>query len=105
MFSPSVSSPLTCSPASGLNGVVLLDEHLRALLELLASASRPPVAQVAVAVELAALVVEAVADLVADHGADRAVVHRVVGVGVEERRLEDRGGEDDLVHAPGCSTR
>ena len=42
-------------------------------------------------------VVEAVGHLVADDGADAAVVHRVVGVGVEERRLQDPGREDDLV--------
>jgi hypothetical protein len=52
----------------------------------------PPVAQVAVAVALAPLVVEPVADLVADHGADRAVVDRVVRRQVEERGLEDRRG-------------
>jgi hypothetical protein len=59
----------------------------------------PPVAQVAVPSYLAALVVEAVPDLVADHRADCAVVHRVVGLDVEERRLQDRGREHDLVHA------
>jgi hypothetical protein len=31
--------------------------------------------------------------------ADAAVVHRVVGVDVEEGGLQDGGGEDDLVHA------
>ena len=61
--------------------------------------------QVAVAVVLRALVVEAVADLVADHRADRAVVDGVVGLEVEERRLQDGGGEDDLVRSPGCSRR
>jgi hypothetical protein len=57
----------------------------------------PPVAQHAVAVGLAALVVEAVADLVADDAADAAVVDGRVGVGIEERRLQDGGREDDLV--------
>ncbi len=47
----------------------------------------------AVAVERRAGVVEAVADLVPDHAADRAVVERRVGLGVEERALQDRGGE------------
>ena len=79
MFSPSVSSPLTCTPGSGLKRVELLDEQLRALLELGFVGRLPPVAQLAVAVEAAALVVEAVADLVADDRADRAVVHRIVG--------------------------
>ncbi len=57
----------------------------------------PPVAQLAVAVGLAALVVEAVGDLVADHAADAAVVDGRVAVRIEERRLQDRGREDDLV--------
>src|SRR3546814_8873050 len=38
------------------------------------------------------------ADLVADHRADAAIVDRIVGVRIEEGRLQDRGGEDDLVH-------
>ena len=46
---------------------------------------------------IAALVVEAVADLVADHRADAAVVDGRVGVRVEERRLQDGGGKNDLV--------
>jgi hypothetical protein len=38
-----------------------------------------------------------VGDLVPDHSADCAVVHRIVGTGVEEGRLQDRGREHDLV--------
>ncbi|MNN35791.1 hypothetical protein D3C81_1496540 [compost metagenome] len=34
----------------------------------------------------------------ADDGADGAIVDGVVRVGVEERRLQDRGGEDDFIH-------
>ena len=37
------------------------------------------------------------ADLVADDRADRPEVHGVIGLRVEEGRLEDRRGEDDLV--------
>ncbi|VXC06622.1 hypothetical protein BREVUG8_90154 [Brevundimonas sp. G8] len=58
---------------------------------------RPPVAQHAVAVGLGALVVEAVADLVADHPADAAIVDRRIAVRIEEGRLQDRRREDDLV--------
>jgi hypothetical protein len=35
--------------------------------------------------------------LVADDGADRAVVHGIVGVGIEERRLQDAGREVDAL--------
>ena len=61
------------------------------------SSSLPPVAQRAVGVEAPALVVEAVGDLVRDDHADAAEVDGVVGVGVEQRRLQDAGREDDLV--------
>src|SRR5204863_5190741 len=54
--------------------------------------------QVAVGVELAALVVEAVRHLVADRAAaGRAEVDGGVEGGAEERRLELAGGQGDLV--------
>ena len=67
-------------------------------LKCVAVVGRPPVFQISLAVGAAALVVEAVGDLVADDRADRAVVDRIVGVGIKERRLKNAGGEDDLVH-------
>ena len=79
-------------------GVVLLDQCGRAGGELAPVFVCPPVDEMAVAVVLGALIVEAVADLVADHRADTPVVGGVVGVGVEERWLQDRRREDDLVH-------
>ena len=60
----------------GIAGI-LPDQLGGALLELRAIVGRPPVAQVSIAVELPAGIVEAVADLVADHRADAAVVHGV----------------------------
>src|SRR6478752_5708994 len=79
-------------------GAELLDESLRQRVEPLAVGLRPPVAQATGAVVARTLVIEAVTELVADHGADAAVVDGVVGLEVEERRLQDRGREDDLVH-------
>ncbi len=105
MFSPRVSLPFTVISSIGLERVVLLDQHAGALLEGLLVLGRPPVAQVAVAVRAAALVVEAVADLVADDAADGAVVDRLVRLGIEERRLQDGGREDDLVERRSCSRR
>src|SRR5487761_2063310 len=64
--------------------IVLLDQHLGLGGEVLVVFLGPPVAQVAVAIVLAALVVETVADFVADHGTDRAVICGIVGIGVEE---------------------
>src|SRR5437660_12666156 len=70
---------------------------VRARNELGAIRGCPPVAQVTVAVELAALVVEAMRHLVADDGSGSAVVKRHVTAGVEERRLEDTGRKIDAV--------
>ena len=53
----------------------------------------PPLVDVAEVVELSALVVEAVGDLVADDDADAAVVQRLREVLVVERRLQDSRGE------------
>ena len=80
MFSPIVSLPLMCRSSIGLIASYCAPSFVGARLERLRVAGGPPVAQVAFAVGLAALIVEAVADLVPDHRADRAVVHRVVGV-------------------------
>ena len=82
-----------------LEGVVLRDEGLGLHLEGGLVVGGPPVVEVAGAVVLRPLVVEAVADLVADHGADPAVVLGRVGVRGEERLLQDAGGEADLVGA------
>src|SRR6185436_11953859 len=51
---------------------------------------RPPLLEIARGSKARALVVIAVRELVADGRADGAVVQRVIGVRVEERRLQDR---------------
>ena len=102
MFSPIVSAPLTCWPGSGAGSKPLYCSIERLRLRRRTRRGRPRSTsrrRLPSPSYLRALVVEAVADLVADHRADAAVVHRVVGVQVEERRLQDRGREDDLVHA------
>ncbi len=53
----------------------------------------PPLLEVALLVELAALVVKAVGDLVADYHADAAVVQRLGEVLAVEQRLEDPRGK------------
>jgi membrane-associated PAP2 superfamily phosphatase len=58
-----------------------------ARFKVLAVLRRPPVAQVSLAIELAAMVVKAVKQLVADDCADAAVVDRRVGIRIEEGRL------------------
>ena len=77
--------------------IVLVDELGRARIEILAVVRRPPILQHALGVVFAALIVEAVADLMADHRADAAIIHGVVGIGIEEGRLQNRRRKDDLV--------
>ncbi len=48
-------------------------------------------------VELAAFVVEAVRQFVSNGGAGVAVIGRIVGFRIEQRRLQDAGGEIDVV--------
>src|SRR5262245_32130432 len=48
---------------------------------------QPPVSLHAMAVELAALIVEPMRHLVTDHATDAAIVDRLVGVRIKERRL------------------
>src|ERR1700722_2136159 len=83
----------------GRQAVVLLDQRPGPAFERLPVRGAPPVGELAVAVDFGTLVIEAVADLVADDCADRTVVGRIVAGGIEERILQDRRREHDLVHA------
>ena len=76
---------------------VLVDEALRARFEGLAILGRPPVAQISLGIEMAALVIEAVRQFVADYRADAAHVDRIVGAHVEKWRLKNAGWEIDVV--------
>src|SRR6185436_20084220 len=58
---------------------------------------RPPVTQVPVAVELAALVVKGVRELVTNGAAGVAVVGSIVELRVEQRGTEDAGRKVDVV--------
>ena len=78
--------------------VVLLHDTLGTLIKLLTVGRRPPVFQVALAIELPALVIEAVRQFMPDDGPHRTVVHRIIPAGIEERRLQNPGGKVDVVH-------
>src|SRR5207249_5596626 len=71
-----------------LVAVELLDDFLRTRLELRGILRRPPVREVALRVVVAALVVEAGRDLVADDRADSAGAARGVEGEIEERAPE-----------------
>ena len=79
------------------DGIVLLDHALGAVIELLAVVLGPPVVQVSILVELAALVIETVGEFVADGRSHVAIIGRFVFLVAEERRLQDSGGEVDVV--------
>ena len=79
MFSPRVSLPLSARPGQRLEAGVLVDDALRSRVELpCASSGVHQSRRLPLRVELAALVVEAVGQFVADDGADAAVVDGVV---------------------------
>ena len=71
--------------------------HVGAFLEVLGIVGGPPLAQIAVLVELGALVVESVGHLMTDDHSDGTIVEGVVGLHIEERRLQNTCGEADLV--------
>ena len=77
---------------------VLIDYALGPIGEIFRVVLGPPVFQVAVSVELAAFVVEAVGEFVADGAPGVAVVGRIVHLRVVQRRLQHAGGEVDVVH-------
>src|SRR5207302_9366581 len=78
-------------------GTIFIGNTAGPLLELFAVLGRPPIAEVAFAIELAALVVKAMGQFVANHDADSTEVYRIVFAAVEEGRLQDSGGEVDVV--------
>src|SRR5450755_2272111 len=77
--------------------VELIGDAGSSLLEVFEVGVDPPVAQAAEEIELRALVVEAMRDFVADDDADRAVIHGIDGIDIESRRLQNSGGELDVV--------
>ena len=79
------------------NPVVLLGQFIRALRETSRVISGPPIHEVSVLIIVPPLIIEPMRHLVADHHAYRAIVHRIIRLGVEERGLQDSGGETDLV--------
>src|SRR5438552_18632977 len=57
----------------------------------------PPVGELAFGIEFRAGIVEAMADLVPDGGADRTIVGSRIGLGIEEGRLQNGSGEIEAV--------
>ena len=77
---------------------ILLHDCLGTLFELGRRFGGPPITKISDGVELPALVIEAMSHFVSDDGANPAVINCVVGIGVEERRLQNSSRENDLIH-------
>jgi len=75
----------------------LISYALRASLEIPRIALRPPVPQVPPAIVLAAFIIEAVRELVADGAAGVAIVGRSVHLGIVKRRQKNAGGKVDVI--------
>src|SRR5262249_38651332 len=73
--------------------IVLTDEGIARRCEVRQVAFGPPVCETALRMKEAALVIETMADLMPDNGANSAVVEGDVGGRIEEWRLEDGGGK------------
>src|SRR5260370_3345285 len=70
---------------------VLVGNAFAALVVLFGVFGRPPIAEVAVSVELAALIVESVREFVTDNHADGAIIYGIVHTLLKERRLATSG--------------
>src|ERR1700730_3903417 len=86
-------------PRAGLgHGLrVFVGDAFAALVILLGIFGSPPIPEVAMSIELASLIVEAMNNLVSNDHADGAVIHRVVFPLLKEGRLQNASREVDGV--------
>ena len=91
------AEPVHAGITEGAITVVLAHQPVRLGDEEFVGFIGPPVEGSARGIELTALVVEAMAHLVADHGADAAIVDGRVRARIEEGRLQDAGGQHERV--------
>src|SRR5205823_7746009 len=75
---------------------ILLAQNLGARLESLCILRQPPIAQRPRGIDFAPLIVEAVGQFVPDNATGGAVVDRRIGIGIEDRRLQNSGGKNDV---------
>src|SRR5258705_5838674 len=81
----------------GFKSAELIDHAVSARIEILFVALGPPVFQVAQRVKLAARIVVAMGDFMTDDCADRSVVEGIIGVRIEEGRLQNSRRKRDIV--------
>src|SRR5579872_2534708 len=79
---------------------IFIGDAGNALFKFLRVLRRPPIAQISLSIELTALIVEAMRELMTNHRANASKVRSVVGAVVIKRRLQNTGGKcDDILGA------
>src|SRR5205807_206293 len=76
---------------------VLVGNATGAFLKFLCVFQSPPIAEISLGIELAALIVKTVGEFMANHQADSAKIDRIIHIAVEEGGLQDARRENDLV--------
>ena len=94
MSSPMVSLPLILMLSMMVNCEYSSTMHCRLVLEVRRVVLGPPILQITLGIEVAAFIVEAVCQFVADGLAGVAVIRSVViHLWIEQRRLQDASGK------------
>src|SRR5438067_1228905 len=83
-------------PGNRTEAAVFSRNAVGAALERFGIFRGPPVAQIALAIEPPALIVEAVGQLVSDHYSDSSVIHGIIAARVVKRGLQNASGEIDI---------
>ena len=89
--------PVEIRAFHGAEAGILFVNAIHPFLEFRGILLGPPITQIAVGIELAALVVKAMGEFVTDNRANTAKVEGHIGVSAIERRLQDAGGKIDVV--------
>ena len=79
------------------NAAILIGQNIGPEVELAGILFGPPVVQVSIFIELTTHIVETVGHFMTDNHPDGPVIHGIVGIGIEKRRLQDTGRETYLV--------
>ena len=74
-----------------------ISHHLGSSIKVLLICLRPPIDEVTIFIKLATLIIESMCHLMTNNNTDCAVVEGIISLHIEERILENTGGETDLI--------